>query len=231
MSLIDPLATAVSNNGFNEPGNFVDPLAAAFSNKNANEPDKLANPHAPSFAFLDKLDTARQNLAEKGETTKAKATVAKIRSYVYAGFARLCIIFTIIVLFLGSLTYFATTNTSREVNYRKCEALVGDRVVKGYRTYSYPYHTFNLRGEKKLVNLKDVTERTVMTLDGKPLTIIGQGEGPWWSEAIGLGDNGEKILKPALQYTFVDGKNIQIISYADFCRAAPETTNPIAVTD
>lgn len=100
--------------------------------------------------------------------------------------------------------------------YKACKWQVGEMLVTGQRTYTTKARSifgFNLTDTSATV------ETTRITVPKSGLTIVGGTvDDKWWAEVFDAGDIGAKDLKPAVSYTFVNGRNIAMVKYDSFCK-------------
>lgn len=126
-------------------------------------------------------------------------------------------ILALAIVIIASAGYYAysTKTVGHFTDSRPCSWKVGEVVVTGTRTYTYPYtQIFNFRS----INTDLIEERTSLNVDGNGITIIGLNNDTWWSTSVKEGERGAQILKPSTSYVFQIGKNIGVAKYGEFCK-------------
>lgn len=115
----------------------------------------------------------------------------------------------------------ANYETGRYYDTRECKVSSANLTVTGKRTYSYPFKSlFGFR----LVDENSVKEKTTLTLNGSPMTIVGTSKDRWWGIRLAQGDRNVQILRDADVYTFTTDKGIAVVTYKGFCQQREQST-------
>jgi hypothetical protein len=102
-----------------------------------------------------------------------------------------------------------------DIVYRNCKWKLGDSELTGTRTYSYPYQEYL---GYRLIQRDGVEEKTVVTVNGGGLTVIGLKDTDFWVNNVKEGERGPVTLKDANNYVFQQGKNWAAAKYSEFCK-------------
>jgi hypothetical protein len=164
-------------------------------------------PQTPSVTPVDKGAQAANVIRAKGLAYKAKRAVVKL--------IWLCLLITLVCI--GAVGYYGYKMRVVGVNTdtRSCTWPVGGLTITGTRSYTYGFQEyFGFR----ITDTAQITEKTIMNLDGTAMTVVGSTGDKWWAEVVRDGDRGQLIMKPATNYLFVSGKNIGMVEYKSFCK-------------
>lgn len=116
---------------------------------------------------------------------------------------------------VGWKVLVANYEEGRYYDTRECKVSSANLTVNGKRTYSYPFKSlFGFR----LVDENNVKEKTTLTLNGTPMTIVGTSNDRWWGIRLAQGDRNVQILRDADMYTFTTDKGIAVTTYKGFCQ-------------
>lgn len=174
------------------------------------QPDAELSPEDMKLLFPSKEAgaVARERIQARGAAYQA----ARALKLVMGGF----ILFFLLGLAGIAVYGWETRVTATNIDLRRCIAKVGEMNVTGTRTFDYPYtEIFGFR----FIDTGHIIESTRMNLNGNAITVVGQLGDSWWAIPIGAGEQGNQLLKPADNYTFViEGKHAGVVEYNSFCR-------------